>query len=453
MRKKRGFVLLAAIFLVLFLGIFLSISLVRSNLQLRMMHSRRASLYAFYAAEAGIDQALYELRRDINWSAGFNDVPLVWQRQGEAPETIGFYSVQVGPQILVGSLPGRWIRSIGQDAPFATGDPRLIDPGRVIFARIVLLSPLDFFASTPGDLRLGSNTTINGNIMGKNLVFDVTPTAPVGEREITVNGYARYDRVSGGHPGYPDPDGYVVVSGGVIEGDPITYVGIDHVTYLDMAQNQNNRYIPSGSAVLQPADATHPRPYLRIEGNIDRTNLATANGLLYVDADVDVSGDVTESVHIVSTGNIYISGNIHCIQSPTTGIEPQIGLSASTNVYVSSSAPSSGFEIQAYIMADGMITDIDGSGNITSTADPAGGKFWTQGGANSKDTIEVDGVIVVRGVTDPNSSSIALNTYRDRTYSYNPALRTNLTIPYLTSPYSRVDNWREVSPTEPFPPT
>ncbi|MEK7224186.1 MAG: hypothetical protein AAB221_00700, partial [Bacteroidota bacterium] len=59
--NKKGFILLASIFLVLFLGIFLGISLMRADLQLRSMEYRRASLYAFYAAEAGIDEAVFEL--------------------------------------------------------------------------------------------------------------------------------------------------------------------------------------------------------------------------------------------------------------------------------------------------------------------------------------------------------------------------------------------------------
>ena len=59
---RKSFVLIASVFLALFLGIILSVSYLRSNIQLRAVDTRIASLYAFYASEAGLENSIFELR-------------------------------------------------------------------------------------------------------------------------------------------------------------------------------------------------------------------------------------------------------------------------------------------------------------------------------------------------------------------------------------------------------
>jgi len=139
-RMKKGFLLIASIFLSLFIGIIISISLFRTNLQLKSIEARRASVYAFYAAEAGIERAIYELRKNINWRTGFNNEPLIWE--GTTNQTIGYYDVQIANATPVGSLPTVWVRAQGRDVRYRSVGNQTMR--RTILARVALQSPTAF---------------------------------------------------------------------------------------------------------------------------------------------------------------------------------------------------------------------------------------------------------------------------------------------------------------------
>lgn len=432
--NKKGFILLASIFLVLFLGIFLGISLMRADLQLRSMEYRRASLYAFYAAEAGIDEAVFELRKNLNWNAGFTNRSLVWQMPDQVSETVGDYTVTVASALLIGNVPSVWVRSEGRNNPVGSQ----VQITRVIFARIALMTPADFFASTPGDLRLFSNLNMTGSVYGRKIIFDVDYSRKHDERFIRVTRNVNYDNVQGGYTYYPTspPSGQPAVQtyvnvGGLTPVDPITYVGLDLATYKDIAQNQGGKYI------LNPDDGdadTYEHAFECCSGDINwqNPNITTYNGLVYIDGDLRIKGHVTESIHFIASGDIYIDDNITSDPDLVTGLEPQIGLSSAKDVFINSIAPSNRLEIDAYIMADG-------------------GVFTAKGGANTKQDLIVEGVVVVRG-REGVTSSIALNVYRNRIYTHDAQLRTSMNIPYLTHPYVRVYSWKEVKPTDQFPP-
>lgn len=396
---KRGFVLIASIFLVLFLGIFLSISLLRSNLQLRAIDLRRDSLSAFYAAEAGIDDAIKQLRQDITWNAGFTDKSLVWKEGQPGQEIVGTYSVQVTDGGLLGNLPTLWLDSQGQDTQ-----------GRVtrsIQARVAIENPASFFTSTISDLRLGSGATIGGNLLARDVIFEVNKSLPAAQRIITVNGDVEYIR---NIAGYPDADGDVIINGSVTQRAPLTFVGVDLEKYRDLADPGRGK---GGNGRYETGNLT-------ISGTIDWVSLGTANGIVFAEGDIYISGTVAESIHIISAGNIYINGDIDC--PAVGGTEPQIGLSAAQDVIIPLSAPPT-LSIDAFIIADA-------------------GVFEAEGAAASKTQLNFEGVITVRG-KDTERTGINLNAYTIRNYTYDSALNTSPTIPY-TSYLVNLISWQEI---------
>ena len=70
---RKGLALILSILIMFFLAALLGIAFLRSNIQLREIEIRRASLYAFYAAESALERAVFELRKNRNWQAGFGD--------------------------------------------------------------------------------------------------------------------------------------------------------------------------------------------------------------------------------------------------------------------------------------------------------------------------------------------------------------------------------------------
>lgn len=408
---KRGFILFASLFLVLFLGIFLGMAFLRSSVQLEAMDVRRASLYAFYAAEAGIDNTIFFLRGNLGWTGVlYNNQSLIWQEGSTQQETVGFYNTEVRQDLNPNVY---WIRSIGQDAE------RRINPGRVILARVNQESPTNFLTSTISDVRIFSGAVIGGNILARDVTFAIDTALPSAQRAIVVNGDVEYMR---NIFNYPHPD--VTVNGTVTQRPPITFAGVDLDRYRGYADN-GGRHIP--------ADQVPAGGYV-ISRNIDWASLATGNGLVLVEGDVRISGTVTQSIHIISAGDIYIENDLRC--PPVDGIAPQIGLSAFDDVFIPVSAPNT-LNIDAYIVANG-------------------GIFRADGVVSSKDTLNFFGAISVRGKTG-EPTAVALNVYRNRNITYNPALGNAISIPFLTF-IVNIAYWEEVKdpyvqhPTAPFPP-
>ena len=207
---KKGFLLIGSIFLSLFLGIILSLSLLRSYMHIRLIENQRASLNAFFCAESGIENALFELRRDQNWRTGFNNQPL-YDKNGNV---IGYYTVQVATGSYYSYWPTVWIQSTGTDLQ---GKVR-----RIIRARVAVQSPAAFFTFTLGDLTVGSGANITGEILGRDVKFEVNTNLPEDERWINVNGDVMYLRSIEG-----EDDPYVNITGNISKTHPITFTSID----------------------------------------------------------------------------------------------------------------------------------------------------------------------------------------------------------------------------------
>lgn len=412
MQKQRGFILLMSVFLVLFLGIFLSMALLRSQTQLGSIDRTRAGLYAFYAAEAGIDDAIFQLRNVLNWTAGFLNKPLIWQEGTAHQETVGTYTVIInaGLPLPPNNIPTLWIDSTGQSigpAPVANRNLR---------ARVTVENPADFFTSTISDLVFGSGATVGAvgqraNVLGRDITFDINSALPAGDprRKITIYGDVEYIR---NLVGYPDANGEVVLDAIPTQRPPLTFVGVDLARYRALAQD-SGRYVNGD---------------LTIAGDIDWATMATANGLVFAEGNVSIQGNVKESLHIVAAGNIYINGDIVCLPDIVTGVQAQIGLSASQDVIISASGPNT-INIDAMVIADG-------------------GIFEAQYPGYPKDALNFNGVIAVRGKIGVDTA-ISLNVFTTRNLTYDAALQNNPTIPFLAMLVNIVQ-WQDLDPPPPL---
>ena len=87
MRKRaEGFILITVYWLVAFLAIFAAVGVTYALADLRASQRAQANVQAFYLAEAGVDQAIAQLRQNYLWTGSSN----------VSVGSSGNYSVQVG---------------------------------------------------------------------------------------------------------------------------------------------------------------------------------------------------------------------------------------------------------------------------------------------------------------------------------------------------------------------
>ncbi len=414
-KNNQGFVFIASVMLVLFLSILLGGAFLRSQMQLEESKQRLASQQAFYAAETGVQVAIYRIRQQPAWRPGENGEPAVSDSplrvvQSDPATTIGFYSLQLATAPDFNVFQSVRVKSTGKDK-----DGKIT---RSILARVIISNPADFFVSTVGNLRIGSGSSFDEAILGKDIFFDVNNGLPPSPPQITVQDVFYLNSVSG----IPDPS--VKVNGQVKQFPTVTFAGVDLDRYRAIAQ-ANGRYFSGDKFVYS--------------GDIDLPSLNSSNGLVFAEGDIYISGDIKDSMLFVAGGNIYIENDVKTATASTDterAALPQLGLLAKKDVIIPQNAASD-ITIDAFIMADGG----DNS---------RGGIFVADGDKFSKNTINFSGAIAVRG--DNVRTAADLNVYQTRNYSYNSQLRTNRKIPFL--PFiANIVRWQEINPGDLIPQT
>ncbi|MBL8012396.1 MAG: hypothetical protein JNN05_00975, partial [Candidatus Omnitrophica bacterium] len=279
---------------------------------------------------------------------------------------------------------------------------------RSILARVVLISPTNFLAFTLGTLVVRSGADYDNDIFARDVNFIVDNSLPSGPaRNISVNGAVNYLRSVSGNTA---PE--VTITKGVKASPAVTFTGVDL-----------NRY----RSLTTPGANQHSSNYTVVGGVINRNNQNAANGVVFVDGDLHLSGTYHEDMVFVASGNIYLEGSLRASSSGST--KPQLGLFSAGDVIIPAGAPNN-INIEAFIIADG-------------------GVFKAERGAVSKNNLNFTGSISVRG--REGSLGIDLNTYASRSYAYNPNF-TASTIPFLPS-IADVVSWSEINPNDPFPPS
>jgi hypothetical protein len=406
--RQRGFVLAASVLLMLFISIMLGAALFRAQVQLDSADQRIAAQRAFYAAEAGIQRALFELRQETNWRPGQDGNPLLENvplqvANSDPAVTVGTYSVDVGDAPPFSLFKSVWVKSTGVDTE------GLIR--RSVVARIMIDNPASFFIATSGDLHVGSGSRFDEDILGGNVFFDVNDAiVDPAEREISIDGNVLYlDEIKG------NSNPSVKISGQTKKFPMVTFAGVDLERYQAVAQ-KGGKYVEG--------DFTY-------NGNISLKDLEAPNGIVFAKGDIHISGEIRDSMLFVAGGNIIIENNITSSPPSESQAAPQIALLAKKDAIIPANAPND-ITVNAFIMADG------GEGS-------QGGIFTAMGAKGSKGSINFHGTMALRGQGARTAAD--LNVYRDRNYSYNPLNRNLPLLPAIAN----IVYWKEINPNDPIP--
>ncbi|MCA9401328.1 MAG: hypothetical protein KC713_06850, partial [Candidatus Omnitrophica bacterium] len=337
----------------------------------------------------------------------------------DSGSTIGFYTINVADAPKYNSLPSVWVRSRGDSARLRdTGE--FVNAPRTILARVIILSPTYFFASSLGDITIGSGSTFDGNILGRDIYFNVNESInPEEARHINIDGEVFYFRSING----AENAEYVHINSDENpygqQSPAISFPGVDLGYYRELANGANPE---------NPLPGRYIDGNFNYSGEINKENLGTQNGIVYAEGDITISGEFSDNITFVAGGDIYIDGDL-VNGSDSDQFVPQLGLLASENVYISESADSD-LSIEAFVMAD------------EGTFEALGPKF-------SKGSLDFYGAISVRG--REGVTGIDLLVYDQRNYTYNSQLASNGQIPFLPN-IANVVQWKEITIHEEFPP-
>lgn len=413
-KNKRGAVLLLTLVMTVFLTVLLGAAMQRSDVQIREVIQRRQMQEAFYAAETGIDIAVFNLRENAAWRPGQGsnpaivDVPFIIP-VGSIQQTVGFYSINVQNAPIFNGWNSCWITAQGQDST------RTIT--RQIRARVIVESPTRFLISTLGPLRFASGARLDADTLAKDVFFDVNPSMTAPQNEIHLNGDVFYiNSVTNGQ----DPAIVFSPGKGLNQSTAITFAGVDTNRYEGLAttfQTQNSGLNHNGNLPinLNNISALNPTP-----------SVPFAPRIIYASGDITISGQYSDSILIVAGGNIYIDGDI--VPDPNLPTTPQIGLFAKGDVIIpTTTAPTGTLNIEAFILADG---GIPGSQGV----------FLAQGPKFSKGQLNFTGSVSARGA---GQTGVDLNAFSTRNYTFNPNLNNNRTIPF-TPFIVNIVQWQEI---------
>ncbi|MBU1995602.1 MAG: pilus assembly PilX N-terminal domain-containing protein, partial [Candidatus Omnitrophica bacterium] len=293
-KNNSGFMLLGSLSIVIFLSIVLSAAMFSSEMQLKEDTQRNSIQEAFYAAEAGLDMAIFELRKNSEWRPGEDEQPQVQDVRlnrtlDDDETTVGFYSVVVKDGGVFNGWETVWIQSIGRDA--------LNDLTRVVVARAIIDSHARFLVSTLGNLRIESRASINADILGTDVYFEVNPSLEPPENAIYVTGGVFYIRDIYGedNPNVFGEDDGAITSYKI---PSITFAGVNLNRYREIAVELE----ASGKGIYHGGDLT-----------VDLNTLGGLNAapiIIFAEGDITIFGEYNFSPLVVSSGNIFISGNI-----------------------------------------------------------------------------------------------------------------------------------------------
>lgn len=409
------------------LSAFLGAAMMRSELQQKVVMQRMGVQEAFYAAEAGVERAIFELRRNPNWSPGVDGQPPVNDARlnsvtDDDNTTIGYYSLTVADGDVLGGWNTTWIRSVGRsvDASFP-----MRDAVRVIFARVIIENPARFLVSTLGRLDIQSGADLESDILAENVNFLVNYSYPEGQRGIMIDGDVFYiDGIT------DDDDPFVTITGDVQESDSITFPGVDVDRYREIATN----LLESDESIMSDGDL-----------DVDLSNLQDLVAdppdnfeplIIFAEGDIHISGDYGHSLLVVSGGDTYLEGDIRVDPLGSFVTTPQIGIFSNEELIIPETVVTSAgnLTVEGFVMADG---------------DNSDGRLYGQGANDSLETLTFNGAMALKN--NSADTAVDLKLFKTRNYQYNADLVDNRSIPF--SPFIvNLLRWLEVAEGEDFPP-
>ncbi len=337
-KKNRGFLLILTLLYTTLIMAFLSTLLIIVTSGLRQANRAIESTRAYYVADAGLADALMQLRASVNYPAAFN---------------VTNASYPVGPNNLNGSYTVS-VTTDGTTWPIYT----LASAG--VFGNTTKTLTLRVQATSYSRWNYLSQTEINpawGTLWWVTGMYSEGPIHTNGQYNIW------------GSPAYNGPVSQVSSTVNYGQGGPPS----DN-------PNFQNGFTPNASAITFPTDLVTSvqngaaqaqglsltgatTVVLVSNGTMNVTNSAKnwnnksmaipSNGALYVNnGDVTVQGTLKGQLTIATNQNVWINGNVRYNTDPRTTPTSNdlLGLVANTNVTVTQSAPND-LEIDAYVVA------------------------------------------------------------------------------------------------------
>ncbi|MDP8265433.1 MAG: hypothetical protein P9M07_00625 [Candidatus Aceula meridiana] len=399
-KEKKGFTLVASIMVSLVLGIIMMVSFIRAASHMGFLRSSQDGKDALCAAFVGLENALNQLRTDIDWVGNpvGTFIPID-ETVDENVKNFGDYNVWIDVAGTTYSPNGVW-RLI---PAIITGRNSIQNSTHTAIRQLSVLikaqSPAAFFISSLSPLTIQAGADIGSNVLGLDIAFG----AATEEHPININngGNAIYLRNLSGEDN-PNIHFNGDPAGEIRQSEPITFVGIDKDRYIDNAQNGGGYYHQGGGTLVIDNAVLDRNNYLF--SGIDNAE----NGFVYADGDVEISvQEVLDPMVIVAGGNIYITGDIKYdnISDPFLGDQlMQLGLFAKGDIIIEN--PGGGDRtIEAFLSSEG---------NLKALGD-----------RNENGVLDFYGAMAIRGRDDNTGSAINLSTFQDRNYRYHSALLTN----------------------------
>ena len=391
---SKGVIMIGVLFVLLFLGILLTITYLRLDSEFAGTIAQSKSTRSLFIAEAGIERAVSILRTNPGWRAGFAGEPLI----DAAGAAAGFYTVTFVSEVY--NTPWRTleITSIGR---LAAGDP---DCQRTIYAKINVANPAEFFAFTTDKTVVSNGATIqNGSLYAREIEFYACP-AYLNNLVITqptyyTTNYTQKDPNGAGNA--PDID---IVTIPTRLDKPVGFPSLDADNYKRLAKDNGGRYYPNNKT---------------FDNGIDLED--GENGVIFVEGDIYIKGEIADPVTVVATGNIYITGDITWTENGEGDPVGKLGLFSKKDIYIAESAPEN-LSVRGLLISEGI--------------------FEALGTKGSKGILDFDGSMVIKGDKGKPYGAVDLSVYGVRNYNYDSSLLQFPALPFVTY-IANLDSWKE----------
>lgn len=123
-KNRRGAILLMTVFIIA-LGAILIIGFLQLSLaDLQIVRNHHYSLRALYIAEAGVEDAMYELTQDKNWNDGFTNKAFAGETY-----TVTITAIDSKTKVIdsAGTVDGSFQRHLEVQVSISGSDPPVID--------------------------------------------------------------------------------------------------------------------------------------------------------------------------------------------------------------------------------------------------------------------------------------------------------------------------------------
>lgn len=312
--NQKGMALGIVLMVALVLSLLGSLGAYRATQDVGQSRDFRIKNQSFYIAEAGLYRAVAELNDDINWSAGFTDVPYKNGRFSVTrtdPDVNRIQLTSVGVTNTVPAPQAVTLRAIGLKVG---GPPPMF--------KYALWSAID--------ITLGGNSSIGGNVYSGG---DVTISTQDAVKDGNILAFRNIyfstgtSRISNGHAlandnvSLTDQDRVRVNVGNVYAGDTVTGLAPFNTQVVGGTVNQNFSPDPVPSVSYYETTSKYTDAQFAdfmtqadAQGNLHLGNYSPPpgnyTGLHYVTGDLRIGGSYSGDAIWVVGGNLYVDGSV-----------------------------------------------------------------------------------------------------------------------------------------------